>query len=150
MMMRRRNYYFLTLLRFSLTGLTIDTPHVDTDGTVIGCVGLYNFSDSEHPPKLGYMFFPWAWGKGYATEAVKGVLDSWWSMKLDDTLVFSLSVDERQDVGKLWASTKTSNLASTAVLRKTGWSVHPEHVDEDVDENGNPTGLWWVMRRPIT
>jgi RimJ/RimL family protein N-acetyltransferase len=39
---------------------------------LIGCVGIDSVGDERH--ELGYWFTPSAWGKGYATEAARGVL----------------------------------------------------------------------------
>ena len=54
----------------------IDTPPhegedfvVEHDGQVIGKAGLYRF------PEIGFIFHPDAWGRGFASEALRPVLD---------------------------------------------------------------------------
>lgn len=42
---------------------------IECDGRVIGKAGLYRF------PELGYILHPEAWGKGYAAEALRPVLE---------------------------------------------------------------------------
>lgn len=54
----------------------IDIPHgegedfvVEQDGAVIGKAGLFRF------PEIGFIFHPDVWGRGFATEALRPVLE---------------------------------------------------------------------------
>ena len=78
---------------------------------------------------MGYGFCVGAWGKGYATEAARGVLGHFGEIKRffegqgqgDDAVVVA---------DGLWAATAKENLGSQAVLRKCGFGFVGEFVDE--------------------
>ena len=60
-----------------------------------------------HPPKadFGYVFCPQYWGQGFASEAVKAIVD--WA--------FSQS-----EIYRVWATCHPENIASVRVLQKAG------------------------------
>ncbi|KAF5866068.1 hypothetical protein ETB97_001146 [Aspergillus alliaceus] len=106
--------------------------------TVIGTLGVKLLASSLHPEdknrvrwELGYGLHASVWGKGYATEAVKGVIDHFGEItqilreeeggKVHDGVV----VEEG-----LWASTAEENLASQGVLRKCGFGFMGGFEDE--------------------
>ncbi|KAB8199146.1 GNAT domain-containing protein [Aspergillus parasiticus] len=79
--------------------------------------------------ELGYGFHAGAWGKGYATEAAKGVLGHFGEIKR--ILEGQGTGDEAVNVADgLWAATAEDNLGSQAVLRKCGFGFVGEFVDE--------------------
>lgn len=78
-------------------------------------------------PEVGYIFLPEAWGKGYATEALKAWIEMYWERYGDGHPV--LGVEER---GYLKALTGPHGEGSRGVLRKCGfrWWGEEEVVDE--------------------
>ncbi|KAB8272227.1 acyl-CoA N-acyltransferase [Aspergillus minisclerotigenes] len=103
---------------------------------VIGTMGIRRLATPLYPAgsnrvrwELGYGFHAGAWGKGYATEAVKGVLGHFEEIKR--ILEGQGAGDEAVIVADgLWAATAESNLGSQAVLRKCGFGFVGKFVDE--------------------
>jgi [ribosomal protein S5]-alanine N-acetyltransferase len=62
--------------------------------------------DQHHAASIGYILDPRAWGHGYATEAVKAMLDH---LRAQGALVFKAEIDIQND-------------ASKAVVRRLGFS----------------------------
>ncbi|EAW07168.1 GNAT family N-acetyltransferase [Aspergillus clavatus NRRL 1] len=100
-------------------------------GRIIGSIGLryeeVGLVRGGRAWELGYIFHPDVWGKGYATEAVRGLLGVWegvyeglqWEGK------------ERGEVGPAVAAvTDTGNEGSKNVLRKCGFRELGEETDE--------------------
>lgn len=77
------------------------------NGTVIGACGFTQID--RHPPEIGYWLGVKHWGKGYATEAVRAVIDH----------VFSDT-----DAEAITSSARVTNPASRRILEKCGfqWS----------------------------
>jgi RimJ/RimL family protein N-acetyltransferase len=75
------------------------------DGTVIGACGVEPLRDGK--PELGYWLGTHYWGHGYATEAVRAVIDH----------VFT----ELHDEQTLYSGARISNPASRRVLEKCGF-----------------------------
>ncbi len=74
------------------------------DGTMLGCCGIGKL-DGEHP-EIGYWLGVPFWGKGYATEAARAVIDHAFSDLGYDVLV---------------SGARVSNPASRRVLQKCGF-----------------------------
>ncbi|KAL5002498.1 GNAT domain-containing protein [Aspergillus recurvatus] len=97
--------------------------------------------------ELGYMFVPRVWGRGYASEAVKGVvrwwfeyLDSFYTLRSDHSRVNGGEEDGGEgDVEKdrIYAVVSKTNGASWRVLEKCGFQV----VGEGREDNGTGNGL---------
>jgi RimJ/RimL family protein N-acetyltransferase len=75
-------------------------------------------------PALGYQFLKAHWGKGYASEFVKGYLNHWWSLPRTEV---ELSVDKNSVRGDgevkdecITAITLSDHVASQNVLKKCG------------------------------
>ncbi len=89
--------------------------------------------------ELGYMFVPRVWGRGYASEAVKGIL-GWWFGYLRKLGVLEESggkgenlSEERvvADEERVYAVVAKANGASMKVMEKAGfWKIN-ERVDSD-------------------
>jgi RimJ/RimL family protein N-acetyltransferase len=83
-----------------------DTTFVVTlrSGAVIGAVGLSQLD--RHPPEIGYWLGIKYWGKGYATEAARAMIDHAFSDR---------------DCEAIQAAARVTNPASRRVLEKCGF-----------------------------
>lgn len=109
---------------------------------IVGIVGIREveslFSKAMQY-ELGYMFVPRVWGRGYASEAVKGIL-GWWFGYLRKLGVLEESggkgenlSEERvvADEERVYAVVAKANGASMKVMEKAGfWKIN-ERVDSD-------------------
>lgn len=73
---------------------------VEHDGRVIGKAGLYRF------PEIGYLFHPDAWGQGFATEALRPILDRAFAV---------------HGLASVFADVDPRNAASLALLTRLGF-----------------------------
>ena len=107
---------------------------------VIGSVGS---STRTGLPDLGYGFNRAYWGKGYATEALRGVVDSYW--KEFPNGYPGLKEEDRH---MLKACTDWDNDASKAVLKKCGFKLYDkvEYIDKKGVKN---TSHEYRLQRPI-
>lgn len=79
--------------------------------------------NSLHPaPSIGYGLHPEFWGKGYASEAVAGVVNAWWKLdRIDPAQLRSTTEKER-----LFAACNKENIGSMKVLQKGGFKIYRE------------------------
>lgn len=96
---------------------TVESPWITvmaivdkTDGAFIGTMALYKDED------MGYRLLPRHWGKGYATECVKGVLDF---------------VRADQKIDYVYGTAVCDNRASVAVLKNAGMELVREYYSEE-------------------
>lgn len=104
-------------------------------GERVGRVGLFHLRSPAAPPALrgqreiGWTFAESAWGKGYATEAAKRAL------------AFAFG-----DMGlpRIYSQTSESNVASTRMMQRLGFTFRPElgYDDSDYPPQDNPTTVW--------
>ncbi|KAL4733903.1 GNAT domain-containing protein [Aspergillus similis] len=113
--------------------------------------------------ELGYMFVPRVWGKGYASETVKGIL-RWWfgyldslnSSDLKDSTGNGREEDEREgevvDNERIYAVISKKNAASRRVLEKCEFQVVGEGRENDDVGNGNGEELieFCISRADVT
>jgi RimJ/RimL family protein N-acetyltransferase len=85
---------------------------IHTEGHFIGVTGL-TLEDGK-PPELGYWIGEPFWGKGYATEAARGLLDAL----------------RQTGTRQLFARALAGNTGSRAVLRKLGFTKTREYVGD--------------------
>jgi [ribosomal protein S5]-alanine N-acetyltransferase len=97
-----------------------------SDGAFIGWCGLARWNPDYRSASLGYCFDDAAWGRGYATEAARALLQ--WAF---DTL----------DLNRVQAETDTRNAASARVLEKLGF-VREGTLREDCVVNGEVSDSW--------
>lgn len=90
-------------------------------------MGMITVRVVDHKWELGYVLSRSNWGKGFMTEAVKGVID--WALK-------------QREIFRIWAVCDVDNLASARVMEKAGmqregtlhrWSVHPNVSEQPRD-----------------
>jgi len=98
-------------------------------GEIIGTIGLNAMPDRE-AAELGYHFRRTAWGKGYATEAVRAVV------------AYGLGPG---GCGRILACIHPENGASRRVLTKCGF----QRIDA-VAYNGNPEERFTLTRHDVT
>jgi RimJ/RimL family protein N-acetyltransferase len=96
----------------------------DPSQKVIGGVGINALCPA---PSVGYNVHPDFWGKGYATEALAGVIEAWWSLnrKTPDQEGLEFSPE------KLFAACNKANIGSVKVLERSGFTLYHEFPVED-------------------
>ncbi|KAL3444605.1 putative GNAT family acetyltransferase [Aspergillus insuetus] len=111
------------------------------DGRVVGYVGINEVYPS---PEIGYSIHPDYWGKGYATEALNGLLELWWSLPRQ-----SQDCEVAEETERVFAICEKTNLGSVKVLRKCGFSVLREMTFED-DGGLDDLFIWELQYPPQT
>lgn len=96
---------------------------------VIGVIGVL-FQGDENPV-VGYIIHPDFWGKGYATESLRGLLDAWWALPLERIDAGS-GFGPKTDGNVLFAETEKDNARSLRVLDKCGFRAVDEFDDDGV------------------
>ncbi|MGD7706533.1 GNAT family N-acetyltransferase [Microlunatus sp. Y2014] len=97
-----------------------------TEPGLIGWCTFNSWNPDFRSASLGYAISPTAWGRGYATESARAVLD--WAFA---TL----------DLNRVQAETDTRNLASARVLEKLGF-VREGTLRQDCIVNGDVSDTW--------
>ncbi len=105
------------------TRLAVDRT---SDGAFIGWCTLARWNPGHRRSSMGYCFDDAAWGRGYATEASRALLQ--WAF---DTL----------DLNRVQAETDTRNVASARVLEKLGF-VREGTLREDCVVSGEVSDSW--------
>lgn len=103
--------------------------------TRVGRVGLFQVRSPAAPPQLqgqreiGWSFAEAHWGRGYASEAAGAVI-----AHAFDALALPV----------LWSQTSESNIASTRMMQRLGFTYRPElgYDDPDYPPDDNPTTVW--------
>jgi [ribosomal protein S5]-alanine N-acetyltransferase len=106
------------------TGAPLAIDH--SEDAFIGWCSLTRWNPDYRSASLGYCLHDAAWGHGYATEAVRALLE--WAF---DTL----------DLNRVQAETDTRNAASARVLEKLGF-VREGTLREDCVVNGDVSDSW--------
>lgn len=108
-----------------------ERPYAITcDGQFIGIVG-FSYVEGE-PPELGYWLGEPHWGKGYMSEAVKGLIETAFATRA---------------YPRIKSRALESNLASRNVLEKAGFV----NVGEGLDTVGNVAGkqaVFYLLEQP--
>ncbi|ORY57157.1 GNAT domain-containing protein [Pseudomassariella vexata] len=114
--------------------------YLSATGEFIGCGGVHktNFGWVGWP-EVGYMFKQEHWGRGYATEFVKGFVKAWWKLprSLAKLEVDALSVEGGGGLGEdgvpeqLSAMVESKNRASMNIMAKVGFRQFKEWEEAD-------------------
>ncbi|KAJ5567376.1 Acyl-CoA N-acyltransferase [Penicillium sp. DV-2018c] len=104
-----RRQFFFAVMR-------IDDPFQ----RVIGFAGINSLVPA---PSVGYNFHPDFWGKGYATEALAGIIDAWRNLERMQSERTALKE-------KLFACCNMENIGSVKVLEKVGFTKYGEQPAE--------------------
>ncbi len=91
-------------------------------GEIIACAGIVH-PNQQTQAEVKYALRRDEWGKGFATEAVRGLVDH---------------ARANWDVTDLIATVYPDNLASQNVLRKAGFV----HEEDRKNEDGSVTSVW--------
>ncbi|KAK9775446.1 putative GNAT domain-containing protein [Seiridium cardinale] len=111
----------------------------DTD-ELIGTGGVHKVESALGWPEVGYMFKREHWGKGYATEFMKGFVEAWWKLEREQAYmeVESQSIDmdgkaeEVKTVPELLSATiDANNAGSLRVLEKSGFKKFKTWTEPD-------------------
>ncbi|KAI9834797.1 MAG: hypothetical protein M1819_002883 [Sarea resinae] len=94
------------------------------DGVVIGFMGVHQY------PLMGYVFQRESWGKGYATEALRGWLDAYWQLDERQRQQSGQEGDGGEEEDYVEARTLVDNVASQKVLGKAGFVRTGRCVDD--------------------
>ena len=111
-----------------------------TDATFLGWIGLTEWNPDFRSASLGYCLAEAAWGRGYATEAARSVLQ--WAY-------------ETLDLNRVQSEADTRNVASARVLEKLGFVLEGT-LREDCIVSGDVSDSWvygllrreWQQVRP--
>jgi len=96
----------------------------------LGICGVHN------APEIGYAFCPEIWGKGFATEAVQGLIKAYW-----DAFPHGHPRIKGEDEDYLEGRTHRWNAASEQVLRKNGFEFwEGSEAEPKGDANGEEPG----------
>ena len=107
---------------------------------ILGLCGVFDAAE------LGYAFRPKVWGKGIATEAVRGLIKAYWKTFPDG----HPGVGDDEKI-YLRACTEKSNLASAKVLQKCGfefWEEVPDPIEVDATgrEKSEMLNMWRLWK----
>jgi len=89
---------------------SVSTSEHGVQGSVIGFIGITS------PPEIFYIFDEQYWGKGYATEALRAFLDTYWA-----TYPTGLPGVSNEIRHHLEAHVHEGNIASEKILAKMGF-----------------------------
>lgn len=119
------------------------------EGEVIGLIGITNFvRRGVKMSEIGYALGEQAWGKGFATEALRGFVDHWFGL---ESRVVGSEGKGQADVedDTITAHAMLVNKGSGAVLEKVGFKGIREEFDleaEKIEGEGSVGwGLGWEM-----
>ncbi|KAL4978451.1 GNAT domain-containing protein [Aspergillus desertorum] len=136
-------------------------PRQDRIVASVGIKGAESPVTKRLQYELGYMFVPRVWGKGYASEAAKGIV-RWWFGYLDsfnhlDSDFSEVDGGEEHggegegvDKDRVYAIVPKTNGASRRVLEKCGFRLVGEGREDDGTGNGLELVEFCIFRSDLT
>jgi RimJ/RimL family protein N-acetyltransferase len=131
---------------------------LSSTGEFLGTGGCHKSTGSAAGwPEVGYMLKKEYWGKGYATEFLRGFVDAWWILPRTETelevdpLTVVGSEGEGQAAEQLYACIDAANIGSLRVMEKLGFRKFKEWKEPDsrVGYEGQDVLLFgYVLQRP--
>jgi RimJ/RimL family protein N-acetyltransferase len=124
-------------------------------GEFIGEAGIYGIKSRTSWPYLGYKIRSEYWGKGYATEAGKAVMEAWWKLPRSEAEVETDAVtpdDGAEQTECIFSLVEGTNSRSSAVLTKLGFKRYKEWQEPDSREGfgGQPvTLIGFIVECPV-
>ncbi|KAI4593522.1 hypothetical protein KJ359_009208 [Pestalotiopsis sp. 9143b] len=120
----------------------------DGDGELIGVGGVHSFGGGQGWPEVGYMLKREYWGRGYATEFLRGFVGAWWALEREEAVIHvdgeSLAVADGSEKGVtgeeheprpaaecLTAVVEASNESSIRIMEKTGFRKFKTWAEPD-------------------
>ncbi|KAM5343038.1 hypothetical protein ACJ41O_014004 [Fusarium nematophilum] len=120
-------------------------------GEMIGIGGNGMWKGEQGWPVLGYMFLKEAWGKGYATEFLKGFLPVWWALPREEVEIevdrSTVRGDAEVKVECISAITVEENKASQNVMRKSGLELGRVFEEPDLRDETQTVKLYGFIAR---
>lgn len=121
-----------------LSYLTAMEQGEEQEDRIVGIVGIRESESLFSKAKLyelGYMFVPGVWGRGYASESVKGIL-GWWVEHLRELNALEGSGSKGKegevvDEERVYAIVAKANGGSMRVMEKAGFWKTNEGVGSD-------------------
>ncbi|GFF83547.1 uncharacterized N-acetyltransferase YoaA [Aspergillus udagawae] len=103
-------------------------------------IGYMSINQIYPSPEIGYSIHPDYWGKGYATEALEGLLKAWWKLPRQPQ---NSAEDRSEGTEKVFALCEKINAGSSKVLSKCGFRVIKQmgYAEDEL--------LLWELEAPV-
>jgi len=101
----------------------VELRHPENPAAVGTAANIIGSAGGNRTPEFGYSIDADHWGKGYATEAMRAILDAFW-----DTWPEGMPSIPKAVRNEVWLKVSPTNLGSVAVARKLGFTDVGEEV----------------------
>lgn len=119
-------------------------------GEIIGTGGVHKMHFEFGWPEVGYILKREHWGKGYATEFMRGFLEAWWKLEREDVDIdvdaLSVHVSEKAEgvpnvPELLLATVEANNLGSLRIMKKIGFRKTRTWTEPDARAGPKSKGM---------
>ncbi|KAI1640044.1 acetyltransferase domain-containing protein [Biscogniauxia mediterranea] len=126
---------------------------LSSTGEFIGEGGVHSITSDTGWPEIGYKIKREHWGRGYATEFLRSVLDAWWRLPryTRDVEIHALAVGDAETTEHVYANADIGNVGSQRVLEKLGFKRMRVWTEPDTQLHrlGQPiTLMGFTLSRP--